>query len=149
MYCQYNSKREERQLNVNLFCASTVRGKTDNKTQCPSSWQCSLAAYPLLQAEETRNENCGINQSKKCKKCMNAKSPNTQQKISEHISSAWLAGSPPAITCHMKCLNKFLCNSYAFCRIWCVVEGALNSALEAFVDHSTNLCEMLKRCFIK
>jgi hypothetical protein len=40
-------------------------GKTDNKTQCPSSSQCSLAAYKLLQAEETRNENCGINQSKK------------------------------------------------------------------------------------
>jgi hypothetical protein len=50
-----------------LFCASTVRGMTDNKTQCSSSSQCILAAYPLLQAEETRNENCGINQSNKAR----------------------------------------------------------------------------------
>ncbi len=75
MYCQHNSKLEERQWSVKLFCASTVRGMTDNKTQCSSSSQCILAAYPLLQAEETRNENCGINQSNKAR---NAWMPNLQ-----------------------------------------------------------------------
>ena len=89
MYCQHNSKLEDRQLSVKLFCASTVRGKTDNKTQCSSSSQCSLAAYPLLQAEETRNENCGINQSKNAR---NVWMPNlqTHNRKFRNISAGWL-----------------------------------------------------------
>ena len=107
-----------------------------------------FGSLPAVTSRGDQERELWYQSEQKCKKCMNAKSPNTQQKISEHISSARLAGSPPAITCHMNCLNIFLCNSYAFCRIWCVVEGALNTALGAKVDHSTNLCELLKRCFI-
>jgi hypothetical protein len=58
-------KARRKAIKCEIVCAS--QGKTDNKTQFSSSSPCSLAAYPLLQAEETRNDNCGIKQSKNTK----------------------------------------------------------------------------------